>query len=303
MPVLRVAVIGKHGQVARALAEHGAAEPDVTLIRIGRPELDLRAHETIAGALEPLETSVIVNAAAYTAVDQAEEDPEAAAAVNSAGAGAVAEAARVLGVPLVHLSTDYVFDGEKTSPYAEEDWPAPTNAYGASKLAGEQRVCAASQDHVILRTAWVYAPYGKNFLRTMCALASAKDEVRVVHDQLGSPSYAPDIAIAIIRIARNLVEKPSEARLRGIFHLAGRGETNWAGFAGAIFDFLGAKGLRRPALIPITSADYPTRARRPANSRLDCAKIARVYGISLPPWRESLEACMERLITLEVRKC
>jgi dTDP-4-dehydrorhamnose reductase len=255
MPVLRVAVIGKHGQVARALAEHGAAEPDVTLIRIGCPELDLRAHETIAGALEPLETSVIVPARWQRPRE-------------------------CLGYPWSTSRPTMFSMAKKRAPTRKRIGPPPTNAYGASKLAGEQRVCAASQDHVILRTAWVYAPYGKNFLRTMCALASAKDEVRVVHDQLGSPSYAPDIAIAIIRIARNLVEKPSEARLRGIFHLAGRGETSWAGFAGAIFDFLGAKGLRRPALIPITSADYPTRARRPANSRLDCAKIARVYGIS-----------------------
>ena len=240
------------------------------IIHLGRPQLDLAVPETVEPALKAAAPDIVVNAAAYTAVDQAEREPEIASAVNGTGAGAVAEAARALGVPVIHLSTDYVFDGNKTSAYVEEDLVAPASVYGASKLAGEQAVAAATDDHVILRTAWVYAPYGKNFVRTMLALAESRDEVRVVADQLGSPTYAPDIAVAIVGIARNLLRNPCDPLLRGIFHLAGSGETSWAGFASAIFAFLAAKGLRKPVLTPIASADYPTPARRPANSRLNC---------------------------------
>src|SRR5271166_1517914 len=253
---IRIAVTGRQGQVARALAEAGPVL-NVEIINLGRPQLDLAAPETVGPALNDAAPDIVVNAAAYTAVDQAEREPEIASAVNAIGAGAVAEAARALGVPVIHLSTDYVFAGNKTSAYVEEDWVAPAGAYGASKLAGERAVAAATGQHVILRTAWVYAPYGKNFVRTMLALAESRDEVRVVADQLGSPTYAPDIAVAIVGIARNVLRNPSDPLLRGIFHLAGSGETSWAGLASAIFAFLAAKGLRKPALTPITSADYP----------------------------------------------
>lgn len=293
---MRIAVVGKHGQVARALAEAGPSEPDVTVISVGRPELDLKSPETIERILSAAAPDLVVNAAAYTAVDQAEDEPDMAAAINGAGAGAVAETARALGLPIIHLSTDYVFDGKKTGAYVEEDLTAPASVYGASKVAGERAVAEASQNCVIVRTAWVYAPYGRNFVRTMLALAQTKDEVRVVNDQYGSPTYAPDIAVAIIAIARNLLSNPSDPLLRGVFHLAGSGETSWAGFASAIFAFLAMQGLRVPALTGIATADYSTRARRPANSRLDCAKLARVHGITLPSWRDSLEACLERLI-------
>jgi dTDP-4-dehydrorhamnose reductase len=228
-------------------------------------------------------------------VDQAEQEPGIAFAVNGTGAGVVAEAARALGIPIIHLSTDYVFDGHKKSAYVEEDLVAPANVYGASKLAGEQALAAATDDHVILRTAWLYAPYGKNFVRTMLALAENRDEVRVVVDQLGCPTYAPDIAVAIVGIARNLLRNPSDRRLRGIFHLAGSGETSWADFGATIFAFLAAKGLRKPALTPIVSAEYLTSAPRPANSRLNCAKLSRAHGIELPSWPDSLGLCLERL--------
>jgi dTDP-4-dehydrorhamnose reductase len=292
---IRIAVIGRQGQVARALAEAGPA-PDVQIVTLGRPHLDLAVPETVEPSLKAATPDLVVNAAAYTAVDQAEQEPEIAAAVNGLGAGAVAAAAKALGIPVIHLSTDYVFDGNKTTPYIEEDSVAPANAYGLSKLAGEEAVVATvGGEHVILRTAWVYAPYGKNFVRTMLALAESRDEVRVVADQLGCPTYAPDIAVAIVDIARNILRNPSDASLRGLFHLAGTGETSWAGFASAIFAFLAAKGLREPALTPIATADYPTSARRPANSRLNCAKLARVHGIELPSWRDSLAICLERL--------
>ena len=291
---LRIAVTGRQGQVARALAEAGSAL-DVEIINLGRPQLDLTVPETVQPALTAFRPDIVVNAAAYTAVDQAEREPEQAGAVNAIGAGAVAAAADALGVPIIHLSTDYVFAGDKGAPYVEEDPVAPSSVYGASKLAGEKAVAAATHNRVILRTAWVYAPYGKNFVRTMLALAQTRDEIRVVADQHGCPTYAPDIALAIIGIARNILRNPSDCLLRGIFHLAGRDETSWAGFASAIFALLPAKGLRRPALTPIASADYPTPARRPANSRLNCAKLAHIYGIELPSWRVSLGICLGRL--------
>jgi dTDP-4-dehydrorhamnose reductase len=292
---IRIAVTGRQGQVARALTEAGSAL-GVETVTLGRPQLDLAVPETVQPALEAAAPDIVVNAAAYTAVDQAEREPEIANSINGIGAGVVAEAARALGLPIIHLSTDYVFDGSKTSAYVEEDLVAPGSVYGASKLAGEQAVTAATDEHVILRTAWVYAPYGKNFVRTMLALAQSRDEVRVVADQFGSPTYAPDIAVAIVAITRNLLRRPSDPLLRGVFHLAGSGETSWAGFATAIFAFLAAKALRKPALTSITSADYPTPARRPANSRLNCAKLARVHGIELPSWRDSLRICLGRIL-------
>jgi dTDP-4-dehydrorhamnose reductase len=295
MPI-RLAVIGSQGQVARALAETGPVL-DLEIIHLGRPHLDLAAPATVQPALEAAAPDIVVNAAAYTAVDQAEREPDIAAAVNGVGAGSVAEACRALGVPIIHLSTDYVFDGDKKSPYVEEDLVAPASVYGASKLAGEKAVAAATNDYLILRTAWVYAPYGKNFVRTMLALAETRKEVRVVADQIGCPTYAPDIAMSIVRIARNLLGNPSNLQLRGVFHLTGSGETSWAGFASAIFAFLAARGLPEPELTPIASTEYPTTARRPANSRLNCAKLARVYGIELPSWRDSLGICLERILS------
>jgi dTDP-4-dehydrorhamnose reductase len=291
---IRIAVTGRHGQLARALTEAGL-QLGVTILPLSRPELDLAIPETIGPALSDTAPNIVVNAAAYTAVDQAEQEPERANAINATGAGAVAAAAHALGVPIIHLSTDYVFDGLKGSPYLEGDEVAPASVYGASKLAGERAVAAVASDYVILRTAWVYAPYGKNFVRTMLGLAQTRDEVRVVSDQLGCPTYAPDIAKAIIAVACDLVKKSNDPRLRGVFNLAGAGETTWADFAAAIFSFLAGKGMRTPVLTPIASVDYPTAARRPANSRLDCGKLERVYGIKLPAWSSSLNHCLERL--------
>src|SRR5882724_5676563 len=263
MPI-RVLVIGRQGQVARALVELSPA-CGVQVISMGRPQFDLTASEMVESTLSAAGPDIVVNSAAYTAVDQAEREPEQAKAVNENGAAAVAAAAHALAVPLIHLSTDYVFDGSKATPYKEEDSVAPTSVYGASKLAGERAVAAATPNHVILRTAWIYAPYGKNFVRTMIALGQTRDEVRVVADQCGCPTYAPDIATAIVTIARNLLSNPDNPELRGLFNLAGNGETSWADFALAIFAILRAKGMRAPVVTAITTADYPTAARRPAN--------------------------------------
>ena len=291
---IRIAATGKHGQVVRALVEAGPAL-GIEVITVGRPELDLAVSETVQPALTAAEPDLVVNAASYTAVDKAEQEPEQANAVNATGAGAVAAAACVLGVPLIHLSTDYVFDGSKPTPYVEEDSVTPSNAYGASKLAGEQAVAAATPNHVILRTAWVYSPFGKNFVRTMLALAQSRNEVRVVADQHGCPTYAPDIAVAIVAIARNLLSKPDDHQLRGLFHLAGSEETSWADFATAIFEFVAANGMHKPLVIPIPSVDYPTPAYRPENSRLNCSKLERVHGVQLPSWRDSLPTCLKHL--------
>jgi len=194
---MRIAVTGKRGQIASALIELGP-KLGVEILPVGRPELDLLSPETVQPALANIRPNIIVNAAAYTAVDQAEKEPEVAMAVNAGGAMAVADAARTLGVPLVHLSTDYVFDGRKSTPYIEQDQVAPANVYGASKLAGEAAVAAATRDHVIVRTAWVYSPYGKNFVQTMLTLAQSRDEVSVVADQYDRPTYTHDIAVGIV---------------------------------------------------------------------------------------------------------
>jgi dTDP-4-dehydrorhamnose reductase len=279
---VRLVVTGRTGQVATALMECAPAA-SVTVLPFGRPDLELAAPSGIEGHLRKLAPDAVVNAAAYTAVDQAESEPELVHAINGFGAGAVAAGAAALGLPVIQISTDYVFDGEKTAPY------------GRTKLAGELAVAAANKNHAILRTSWVYAAEGKNFLRTMLRLAESRSEVSVVADQHGAPSYAPDIADAIIAIARKLVEAPASERLRGVFHLAGRGETTWAGFAQEIFRLSAEHGGRSAGVVPISTAQYPTPARRPANSRLDCERVKRVHGIAMPDWRDALERGISRL--------
>jgi dTDP-4-dehydrorhamnose reductase len=293
---LRLAVTGREGQVVRALRE-AAVSHGVTVIALGRPGLDLERPDDIAAVIAGARPDAVVNAAAFTAVDLAETEPERAMTINGTGAGAVAAAAKALNVPVIQLSTDYVFDGTKATPYIESDLALPTGVYGASKLAGEQAVAAAGANHAILRTSWVYAPHGKNFVLTMLRLGATRDMLTVVADQMGCPTYAPDIAAGIITVARNLLARPDDADLRGIFHMAGGGETSWAGFAEAIFAAQAAAGGRPVHVQPVTTADYPTPARRPANSRLDCGKLGRLHAITLPHWHDSLAICMATLLT------
>lgn len=242
---MRLLVTGTEGQVARALAER--AGPGLEVIRLGRPQLELAAPVDLAGLFARHAPDVVVSAAAYTAVDRAESEPDLAFAINASGAGAVADAARALGVPVVHLSTDYVFDGSGSRGLLETDPTGPIGVYGASKLAGEAAVAAANADHAILRTAWVYAPFGGNFVRTMLRLAGTRDEVRVVADQHGTPTSALDIAAAVEQVARNLAGRPADAALRGTFHLtAAGGPTDWAAFATEIFRLSRAQGGRAP---------------------------------------------------------
>jgi dTDP-4-dehydrorhamnose reductase len=289
-----ILVAGKTGQLARCLVE-ASRRRGATLVALGRPELDLTSLETLARAVEAQAPRAIVNAAAYTAVDKAEAEQALAMAVNRDGAGALAAAAARLGVPLVHVSTDYVFDGRKDGPYVEEDTPSPLGAYGRSKLAGEAAVRAACRSSVILRTSWVYSPYGQNFVTTMLRLAATREKVQVVDDQHGAPTAAFDLADAILDLVEQLIAAPRQRDNGGIYHLAADGETTWHGFAAAIFADWARRGRRVPTLEAITTAQYPTAARRPANSRLECSKIARVFGLRLPPWRSSLERCLDEL--------
>lgn len=289
---MRLAVTGKNGQVVSAL--QALANGKLEIVTLGRPELDLARPETVAKALRNTKPDAVVSAAAYTAVDKAESEPDIAFAVNRDGAGAVAQAANEIGIPVIHLSTDYVFDGTKTAAYVENDPTGPVSVYGRSKLEGEQAVSEMTANYVILRTAWVYSDYGSNFLKTMLRLSESRDEVNVVADQFGCPTSANDIATAIVTIARKLAEDKSPL-LRGVFHLSGTGETNWAEFAKQVFAFSAENGGKSVIVNDITTAQYPTPARRPANSRLDCSKLEDVYGIKLPNWQSSTRAVVAAL--------
>jgi dTDP-4-dehydrorhamnose reductase len=290
---MRIAVTGLRGQVATSLIERSGSVVEV--VALGRPAFDLEDRGAVIASLERARPEVVVNAAAYTAVDKAETEEALAIRVNGEGAGYVAEAAARLGVPLLHLSTDYVFDGAQERPYREGDPTGPAGAYGRSKLIGEKLVAERCPDSVILRTAWVYSPFGLNFVRTMLRLSETREEISVVADQIGNPTSALDIADALLAIAARVKDDSSPA-LRGVFHMTGSGEASWADFAEAIFFAAAARGRRLTQVKRIASADYPTLARRPTNSRLDNEKLTRVYGLRLPEWRASLTACCERLL-------
>lgn len=290
---LRLVVTGLKGQVVSALIER--APRDVEITAIGRPQLDLGLRDAVLAGLRHTRCDAIINAAAYTAVDKAESEPDVALRVNGEGAGHVAEAAAALGVPLLHVSTDYVFDGALTRPYREDDATAPVTAYGRSKLVGEEKVRAAHENHVILRTAWVYSPFGANFVKTMLRLGETRDEVNVVADQYGNPTSAIDIADALLAIARRVTEDRSPA-LRGVFHFAGDGDATWADLAEAVFAGAQRRGRRPVRVNRIATAEYPTPARRPMNSRLDHARITARYGLTPPSWRTSVDACVSRLL-------
>lgn len=292
---MRVVVTGREGQVVRSLLER-AQGTDIEIAALGRPDLDLiAAGDEIIRAIVQARPDVIVSAAAYTQVDKAETERDLAFAVNENGARAVAQAARKAGVPLIHLSTDYVFDGLKPSPYVENDPTDPTGVYGASKLAGERAVLSEHDDTVVLRTAWVYSPFGANFVKTMLRLAADRDEIAVVDDQRGNPSNALDIADGIIAVARNLAVGDDQQR-RGIFHMAGAGEASWADFAKQIFEVSTELGGPSAKVQRIETVDYPTAATRPPNSRLDCGKLARIHGVRLPDWRGSVKGIVTGLV-------
>lgn len=290
---MRMLVTGKDGQVARSLA--ALSNQGTSIVTLGRPDLDVTEAASVAHAIKAVRPDIVVNPAAYTAVDKAESEEYAAFAVNRDGARNVAAAAAIAGLPIIHISTDYVFAGDKASPYLETDPPGPTGIYGRSKLEGEQAVASANAAHVILRTAWVYSPYGHNFLKTMLRLAADRDVLRVVADQQGTPTYAPDIAEGIVAAARKVLFAQESKDWRGIFHMVAQGETNWAGFAEEIFAQSVRHGGPSARIEPITTANYPTPARRPANSRLDTTKFRATFGHALPEWKNGVARCLAEL--------
>ena len=286
---MRILVLGRSGQLASALAERAQAHPGIILTSLGRPEIDLAQAASLGEAIAAQRPHLVVNAAAYTAVDRAEAEHDAAFAVNCQGAAAAAAAAARLGVPFIHISTDYVYSGAKREPYVETDATAPLGAYGRSKLAGEKAVREAHPDPLILRTSWVFSPFGANFLKTMLRLGAERAEIGVVDDQHGNPTSALDLADAILRIAPGLAAG-------GTYHLCNSGSTSWCGFARHIFAASHALGGPSPAVRAITTADYPTPARRPANSRLSTDAFAARFGFSPRPWQEATDDVVRRLL-------
>ena len=294
---MKILVTGRLGQVAQSLVERAARHPSIELITLGRPELDLFNPETVMSAISAVKPrpDVVVSAAAYTAVDQAEEEPERAHAVNALGAGAVAAAAANVGASVIHLSTDYVFSGGKEVAYSETDLADPQGVYGRTKLEGERAVADANPRHVILRTAWIYSPFGRNFVSTMLDLGKKSDRVGIVADQWGNPTSALDISDGILRIA-GTISSGDRADLFGVFHLAGAGSTNWSGLAKHIFAESRQLGGPFAQVEEIATRDYPTRARRPYNSRLICEKLRHVYCWRAPDWQMSCREVVKRLL-------
>jgi dTDP-4-dehydrorhamnose reductase len=286
---MRVLIFGSTGQVAQALARTEWPRGTI-LASLDRRTADLSRPDELGAILRKHDPNIVIVAAAYTNVDAAEREEELATRVNAAAPEAIARQAATLSVPVVHLSTDYVFDGEKSGYYEEQDPARPVNAYGRSKLAGEIAVRAANPRHLILRTSWVYSASGANFFHTMLQQAESRDEVRVVADQRGCPTSADDLARAIVRIVPDLLKAD---RPWGTYHLAGGSETSRHGFAEAIFERLEARGYRRPLNKAIASADFPSSARRPRNGRLSSERFAKEFGVKLPGYEASLPAVVD----------
>jgi dTDP-4-dehydrorhamnose reductase len=292
---MRLLVTGREGQLSRSLAERASAYAGLQLSFAARPQFDLEQPQALANAIRAEAPDVVINAAAYTAVDRAEDEPDRARLINAEAAGRLAEAAQSAGARFIQISTDYVFDGTGTGPYREDAPTAPIGAYGRSKCEGEEQVRAAAPDnHVILRTAWVYSPFGANFVRTMIRLAQDRDQVNVVGDQRGNPSSALDLADALLALCQrwNAGERTGLGRT---YHLAGTGEASWAEFAQAIFASCKANGLPFATVATIGTADYPTRAVRPANSTLDSSAFTRDVGFRMPDWRVSVAGVVTAL--------
>jgi dTDP-4-dehydrorhamnose reductase len=291
---MRIVVIGRNGQVASAMSERARLRSDIHITCLGRPNIDLETPASIVSAVDAARPDVIVNAAAYSAVDKAEAEPGRAFAVNRDGAEALAKTAARLNVRFVHLSTDYVFSGEKLEPYVETDVTGPINVYGLSKLAGEQAVMAAHPAPIILRTSWVFSAFGKNFVKTMLRLGRERPVIRVVTDQIGNPTSATDIADTIFKVSSVILQGHSNG---GIYHYCGSGRTSWYEFAKFIFSESAKVGGPSPEVEPIDSSEFVLPARRPANSSLNTAEIARAFSLVPASW-ESTARDTVRALTL-----
>ncbi len=295
---MTILVTGGSGQLAQALAELATvgAAGDRPVRVVGRPDLDFDRITALPAMLAAAKPALVINAAAYTAVDRAESDAAAAWRANRDGPAVLAAYCAGAGIPLIHVSTDFVFDGSKGAPYTESDAPNPTSVYGASKLAGEQAVLAACRQAIVLRTSWVYAARGRNFVLTMLNLASTRDRLRVVADQRGCPTAASDLAEAILGMADAIAREGWQDRFGGIFHAAGGGETTWHGLASAAITRAAPYGQKQPeAIEAIGSAEFPTPVKRPPDSRLDCSRLEQVFGLRLPQWEAALDRTLARI--------
>ena len=289
-----ILVIGRRGQLASSLAERAAVK-GLPLRFAARPEADLARPGTLRRAVAESGARIVINAAAYTAVDRAEDEPDAARALNAIAPAVLAEAAREAGARLIHVSTDYVFDGSGNRPWTESDPTAPMSVYGRTKLEGELAVRAALPDHLILRTAWVYSPFGRNFVKTMLALAESRDKLTVVADQVGNPTSALDLADGILTAVEVWRSDPDRG-IGGTFHLAGTGWASWADLAREIFALSRTRGGPSAEVSDIATADWPAKATRPLNSRLDSGLFAATFGYRAPPWRKSLGSVVDRIV-------
>jgi dTDP-4-dehydrorhamnose reductase len=287
---MKVLVLGREGQLALSLAERASEYPGLDLVFASRADADLSSSGSAASAIAAASPDLVINAAAYTAVDKAEEEPALAFRINAEGAGEAAAAAAAIGAGFVQVSTDYVFDGQAHNPYPEDAPTNPLSVYGRSKLAGEEAVRAANPRHLILRTAWLYSPFGRNFVKTMVSAAQDRDVVTVVGDQHGSPTSALELADAILAIVASGQQLPGE-----IYHLAGSGQASWSDLAARVMAHCRNFGLPAADVQPIKTEDWPTKALRPPFAVLDCGKIVRELGIRLPDWRKSVAATVERL--------
>ena len=289
---MKILVFGRIGQLGSALAEVLSDRYETRFI--DQPELDLTAPESVRDHVQTYQPSIVINAAAYTAVDRAETEPELAHVINARAPGSLAYACDEAGAVLIHYSTDYVFDGTASMPYTETAAVAPTGVYGQSKLAGEIAVASATQRYVILRTAWLYSAVGHNFVKTMLKLADSGQPVHVVADQVGSPTYAQDLA----RVTRSIIEVLNSSRedCFGLYHVTNSGTTSWHGLAQEIFRLAAHQDV---VVQPISTEEYPTPAPRPAYTALDCSKLEQVFGLTLPSWRDALARCMDSLLGLD----
>ena len=291
MSLPHILLIGKIGQVGWELRRTLAPLARVTCVDF--PEIDLTSGDSIRQRVRDTRPNIVINAAAYTAVDKAESELDKAMSINGVAPGILAEEAKKLGALLVHYSTDYVFDGSKTTPYVETDSPNPLGAYGRTKLAGDEAVRAAGGAHLIFRLCWVYGARGQNFMLTMMRLARERETLRVVGDQLGCPTWSRMIAEATAQAVKQAVAAQDIGALTGTYHLASSGTTSWHGFADAIIKLMPADGKKCARVEAITTAEYPTPTKRPAYSVLSCDKLQRAFGLRLPPWEDSLKQVLE----------
>tara|TARA_R110002050_G_scaffold299569_2_gene465601 strand:- start:9938 stop:10813 length:876 start_codon:yes stop_codon:yes gene_type:complete len=291
---MRILITGKNGQVGKCLVDLLEAQTDITFLALNREELDITDAIQVSKIVSEFEPDIIINAAAYTAVDKAEQERQLANAINRDGPSNLALAAQKINAAIIHISTDYVFDGDSVDSYTESDVTAPQGEYGRSKLAGEQAVAHACPKHIILRTAWVFGEHGNNFVKTMLRLAKTRESLGVVADQFGGPTYAGDIANAIVTIAKQIVDGN---QAYGTYHYSGFPHVNWHAFAEKIFEIALDKGvLVQPIKVnPITTLDYPTPAKRPANSRLNTEKIKNAFLIEASDWQLALTRIEEYL--------